>query len=68
MLGKTKTVSEWNKILRENPALNSGGKPLQMSGGKDQKVTGWMAFGPKIGSFINNLHGDFSTLTADLWP
>lgn len=67
MLGKTKTVSEWNKILRENPALNSGGKPLQMSGGKDQKVTGWMAFGPKIGSFINNLHGDFSTLTADLW-
>jgi hypothetical protein len=26
-----------------------------------------MVFGPKIGSFINNLHGDYSTLTADLW-
>ena len=38
-----------------------------MQGGKDQKVTGWMVFGPKIGSFINNLHGDYSTLTADLW-
>jgi hypothetical protein len=63
-----KTVSEWNKVLRENNMFRMpNGEPLQMQGGKDQTVSGWMVFGPKIGSFINNLHGDYSTLTADLW-
>lgn len=65
LMNQTKSVSEWNKELRTNPAFK--GNDLSMQGGKDQKVTGWMVFGPKIGSFINNLHGDYSTLTADLW-
>lgn len=38
-----------------------------VSGLLDAKVRGWMIFGPKIGSFGNNLDGDFDTLTADLW-
>lgn len=68
LFNQKKSVSEWNKALRENDDLHGpNGEPLQMQGGKDQKVTGWMVFGPKIGSFINNLHGDYSTLTADLW-
>ena len=68
MFNQSKTVSEWNKILRENNMFRMpDGEPLKMQGGKDQKVSGWMVFGPKIGSFINNLHGDYSTLTADLW-
>ena len=65
---QTKTVSEWNKLLKQDKQLyGPDGKPLRVQGAKDQKVTGWMVFGPKIGSFINNLHGDYSTLTADLW-
>ena len=68
LFNQTKTVSEWNKILRQDKDLHGpDGKPLSMQGGKDQNITGWMVFGPKIGSFINNLHGDYSTLTADLW-
>ena len=68
MFNQTKTVGEWNKILRQNNSLRGpDGSPLSMQGGSDQKVTGWMVFGPKIGSFINNLNGDYSTLTADLW-
>ena len=30
-------------------------------------VPGAAIFGPKIGSFFNNLYGDYSTLTMDLW-
>lgn len=68
IFNQKKSVSEWNKILREDKTLHGPNKePLSMQGGKDQKITGWMVFGPKIGSFINNLHGDYSTLTADLW-
>lgn len=68
LFNQKKSVSEWNKTLRDDDSLHGpNGEPLQMQGGKDQKVTGWMVFGPKIGSFINNLHGDYSTLTADLW-
>ena len=66
-LSKTKTVGEWNKIFREDKSLHFGGEKIELAGKADQKVTGWMAFGPKIGSFINNLSGDYSTLTADLW-
>jgi hypothetical protein len=68
LFNQTKSVSEWNKLLRQDESLRGpGGKPLEVEGGASQKVTGWMVFGPKIGSFINNLHGDYSTLTADLW-
>jgi hypothetical protein len=68
LFGQKKSVSEWNKILKDNPELHGpDGKPLSMQGGANQKVTGWTVFGPKIGSFINNLSGDYSTLTADLW-
>lgn len=67
LFNQTKTVGEWNKILRTDPRFKVGGSDLKMQGGSNQKVTGWMVFGPKIGSFINNLHGDYSTLTADLW-
>jgi|GEM_PF-1597301 len=68
LFNQTKTVGEWNKILREDKTLRGpGDDQLKMQGGSGQKVTGWMVFGPKIGSFINNLHGDYSTLTADLW-
>lgn len=67
LLNEKKTVSEWNAILRKDKTLFFKGKALKMEGAARQKVTGWMMFGPKIGSFINNLHGDYSTLTADLW-
>jgi hypothetical protein len=68
LFNQKKTVSEWNKILRTDPKLAVPGQDtLEMQGSGNQKVTGWMVFGPKIGSFINNLHGDYSTLTADLW-
>jgi len=30
-------------------------------------VKGAMVFGPKIGSFFNNLYGDYSTITMDRW-
>lgn len=68
LFNQKKTVSEWNKILRTDPTLKvPAQEKLTMKGAGDQKITGWMVFGPKIGSFINNLHGDYSTLTADLW-
>jgi hypothetical protein len=68
LFNQTKTVSEWNSILRQDKSLRApNGEKLKVEGGSGQKVTGWMVFGPKIGSFINNLHGDYSTLTADLW-
>lgn len=68
LFNKTMTVGEWNAKLRQDPSLyGPDNKPLSVDGAAAQKVTGWMVFGPKIGSFINNLHGDYSTLTADLW-
>ena len=68
LFNTTMTVSEWNAKLRRDPTLfGPDGKALKVEGQAQQKVTGWMVFGPKIGSFINNLHGDYSTLTADLW-
>ena len=67
LLFKTDTVSNWNKRLKQDDSLYYNGAPLSVKGGSNQKVTGFMVFGPKIGSFINNLHGDYSTLTADLW-
>ena len=68
VFNQTKTVAEWRKALKSDKSLYGfDGKPLDIQGQSDQKVTGWMVFGPKIGSFINNLHGDYSTLTADLW-
>ena len=68
LFNQTKPVSEWKKILSNDKSLfGPNGKPLTVKGSSDQKITGWSVFGPKIGSFINNLHGDYSTLTADLW-
>ena len=68
VFNKTMTVGEWNALLRKDSTLyGADGKPLSMDGAASQMVTGWTVFGPKIGSFINNLHGDYSTLTADLW-
>jgi len=67
LLFKTDTVANWNKNLKQDTSLYYNGEPLSVEGGKNQMVTGFMVFGPKIGSFINNLHGDYSTLTADLW-
>jgi hypothetical protein len=66
---KSDTVSNWKKYLNKNENLYYNGDSLAdgIKGGSDQMVTGFMIFGPKIGSFINNLHGDYSTLTADLW-
>ena len=70
VFNKKMTVSDWKKALRTDKTLfGPDGKSLadMIKGAKGQKVTGWSVFGPKIGSFINNLHGDYSTLTADLW-
>ena len=64
---KKMTVSEWNSYFKKNKNLWFKGKPLTVDGQADQMVTGFSVFGPKIGSFINNLHGDYTTLTADLW-
>ena len=59
---------EWDKFIKENDFMvDHNGTPLSTKGGPDQKITGWSVFGPKIGSFMNNLNGDYSTLTADLW-
>lgn len=68
-LDKKMTVSQWNQALRNDPKLRGlKGETLpEIDGTPDQKVSGWSTFGPKIGSFINNLNGDYSTLTADLW-
>lgn len=67
LLRKKMTVSEWNSFFKKNKNLYYKGEPLSVDGKSDQMVTGFSAFGPKIGSFINNLHGDYTTLTADLW-
>jgi hypothetical protein len=77
LLGQKKTVGEWNKFLDgdkrfhfnkiEDEKLTDKIEPLSVTGLKSQLATGYSIFGPKIGSFINNLRGDFSTLTADLW-
>jgi hypothetical protein len=64
---KKDLVANINARLRSDTTLFYKNKPLEVEGAATQKVTGWMVFGPKIGSFINNLHGDYSTLTADLW-
>jgi hypothetical protein len=68
-LDKKMTVSQWNQAFRNDPKLRGlKGETLpEVDGTPDQKVSGWSTFGPKIGSFINNLNGDYSTLTADLW-
>ena len=59
---------EWDKFIKDNDFMvDHNGVPLSTKGGADQKITGWSVFGPKIGSFMNNLNGDYSTLTADLW-
>lgn len=67
LFNKKMTVGEWNALLRRDQSLFYGGEALEVEGAARQRVNGWMVFGPKIGSFINNLHGDYSTLTADLW-
>lgn len=67
LFNQKKSVGEWNAILRRDESLYYNGSPLSVEGTTRQMVNGWMVFGPKIGSFINNLHGDYSTLTADLW-
>ena len=59
---------DWDKFIRENDFMvDHNGNELSTTGGANQKITGWSVFGPKIGSFMNNLNGDYSTLTADLW-
>ncbi|NBX88427.1 MAG: hypothetical protein EBQ97_07930 [Bacteroidetes bacterium] len=54
ILFKTDTVANWNKKLKQDTSLYYNGEPLSVKGGKNQMVTGFMIFGPKIGSFINN--------------
>ena len=59
---------EWDKFINDNDFMTDhNGNKLSTTGGRNQKITGWSVFGPKIGSFMNNLNGDYSTLTADLW-
>lgn len=42
---------------------------IKVTGGEmvDEPVFGSIVLGPKLGSFWNNLSGNFSTLTIDLW-
>lgn len=68
LFNRKRPAADWNKTLREDKSLyGPDGKPLQLQMAAHMKGNGWFVFGPKIGSFINNLHGDYSTLTADLW-
>jgi hypothetical protein len=68
LFNEVKTISEWEDLLKNDLRLQWKGKPLEFAGlAKGQKATGFFVFGPKIGSFINNLHGNYDTLTADLW-
>lgn len=72
MLNKS-TVKELNKLvstkLKNLELYNDEGKlaKVKVAGAAERVSRGWSLFGPKIGSFANNLYGDFSTLTADLW-
>jgi len=68
LFNEVKTISEWESLLKNDLRLQWKGKPVEFAGlAKGQKATGFFVFGPKIGSFINNLHGNYDTLTADLW-
>lgn len=68
LFNEVKTISEWEDLLKNDLRLQWKGKPVEFAGlAKGQKATGFFVFGPKIGSFINNLHGNYDTLTADLW-
>ena len=67
VFNQTKTIREWEDIFKNDKRFRWKNEPLELTGSKDQEVTGFFVFGPKIGSFINNLHGNYDTLTADLW-
>ena len=68
LFNKKMPKKEWDKFIKDNDFMvDHNGAPLTTKGGANQKITGWSVFGPKIGSFMNNLNGDYSTLTADLW-
>lgn len=57
---------EWLRGMHTVRELKAAGFKA-VNGRLNDSVRGWHAFGPKIGSFANNLDGDFDTLTADLW-
>lgn len=83
MFQEKKTVKEWRKDFAEwgnltddkgNPIVTGKDKDgndklmkASIQGTVDQTRKGCFILGPKIGAFYNNLNGDFSTLTADLW-
>lgn len=62
-LGAEMTFGE---LAKEAKAL---GLPIEALSGEnvDTVVTGSVIFGPKLGSFYNNLNGNFDSTTMDLW-
>jgi hypothetical protein len=58
-------AGKWMRLQFTVRELKAQG--YDVTGRLDDKVRGWNVLGPKIGSFANNLDGDFNTLTADLW-
>ena len=64
-----KTVKEWKAEFASWNLKDANGDAvnLAMPGKVAQERKGCFVLGPKIGAFYNNLNGDFSMLTADLW-
>ena len=58
------TVRRFNKAGKELKPIS----PLTVTGEKmDSKVPVFAIFGPKVGSFYNNLNGKYDSLTMDRW-
>lgn len=63
-----KGAADW--LNTEHPIEELSRWSSSVAGTMDEGQTsakGWAVIGPKLGSFGNNLSGDFSTLTADMW-
>lgn len=73
MMLEKKTVAEHNKYLRATKIdVNGAEKSLSdvigiIKDSADDVTYMSSVLGPKIGSFYNNLHKRFDTLTADVW-
>jgi hypothetical protein len=72
MLQKDKTANHNAALRKEQVKINGKTTTLaqaigQIDDAKDDVVYMSSVLGPKIGSFYNNLHKRFDTLTADVW-
>ena len=67
-LSRKGTIRELRQAAQDDAGYSK--KAASTLGGKeliDTKVPYAVIFGPKIGSFFNNLYGDYSSVTMDRW-